>query len=508
MLTARRAACAVAAGLLLYAGHPPWDLTWAGYVALVPLLLLARDLGAGPRPVRSGLLWGLLAGLVFFLPLLTWIGRFGVAPWLLLAAVEALAVGAFTAIVARWGDRAGRLPLAVAAWVGLEWLRSTVPLSGFPWGVLGYTQHDGGLVLPVARLLGVLGVSGVLAAVAASVEAGVMALWRRHWRALITPAVALAVGAVLVVVTPAAPPSTGATVDMAAVQGNDVELPAFVDRGDEMRILDIATRMVAATERLGQMGPPPDVVVWPENALDSDPRTVPAVREQVVEATRHIGDATLLAGTLLDGETPRTFRNTIVRFGPDGDIVDAYDKRILVPFGEYVPWRAMFGNLPPLQAVPNDGIPGEEPKVFDIDGVVVGPVTCYESLYPSLVRDQVREGAEVIVVSTNNASFGRSPASRQHLAFSQLRAVETGRWVMHAGISGISAVVDPDGGLSQQTELFVQALVRADLPLVAEPTPYIVIGDVVGPTAAALTAAAVGWLLWTRRRGQDRSSSL
>ena len=407
MLTARRAACAVAAGLLLYAGHPPWDLTWAGYVALVPLLLLARDLGAGPRPVRSGLLWGLLAGLVFFLPLLTWIGRFGVAPWLLLAAVEALAVGA-----------------------------------------------------------------------------------------------------VLVVVTPAAPPSTGATVDMAAVQGNDVELPAFVDRGDEMRILDIATRMVAATERLGQMGPPPDVVVWPENALDSDPRTVPAVREQVVEATRHIGDATLLAGTLLDGETPRTFRNTIVRFGPDGDIVDAYDKRILVPFGEYVPWRAMFGNLPPLQAVPNDGIPGEEPKVFDIDGVVVGPVTCYESLYPSLVRDQVREGAEVIVVSTNNASFGRSPASRQHLAFSQLRAVETGRWVMHAGISGISAVVDPDGGLSQQTELFVQALVRADLPLVAEPTPYIVIGDVVGPTAAALTAAAVGWLLWTRRRGQDRSSSL
>ncbi|HVM18583.1 MAG TPA: hypothetical protein VM307_01345, partial [Egibacteraceae bacterium] len=139
MLTARRAACAVAAGLLLYAGHPPWDLTWAGYVALVPLLLLARDLGAGPRPVRSGLLWGLLAGLVFFLPLLTWIGRFGVAPWLLLAAVEALAVGAFTAIVARWGDRAGRLPLAVAAWVGLEWLRSTVPLSGFPWGVLGYT---------------------------------------------------------------------------------------------------------------------------------------------------------------------------------------------------------------------------------------------------------------------------------------------------------------------------------------------------------------------------------
>lgn len=96
-----------------------------------------------------------------------------------------------------------------------------------------------------------------------------------------------------------------------------------------------------------------------------------------------------------------------------------YVKRVLVPFGEYVPWRGQPGRLPPLQAIPRDGISGPGPQVFNIDGVPVGPVTCYESIFPGLVRDQVRAGAQVLVVSTNTASFGRTPASRQHLAFSQ-----------------------------------------------------------------------------------------
>lgn len=497
-VAARRFAWAVAGGLLLYGGHPPWDQAWAGYVALVPLLALARDISAGPRPARPSFGWGVVAGLVFFVPLLVWIGRFGVAPWLLLSLVQALFVGVFVALVARWGEAPLRGAVAVAAWVGLEWLRSSVPLSGFPWGVLAYTQHGGGPVLPLARVTGALGLSAALAAVAVSLESAAVAVMRRRWRSLVAPAVTVAVLGLAAVVVPAPPAATDRTIDVAAVQGNDVELPPFVDRADTGRIADIADRMVTVTSRLA--GDAPDLVVWPENALDSDPRSTPAIAERVVEAQGHIGDATLIAGTLLDGDRDRTFRNTMVRFGDGGKVADIYDKRVLVPFGEYVPWRPVLGGLAPLQAIPTDGVPGDRPHTFVIDGVPVGPITCYESIFPGLVRDQVRAGAQVLVVTTNNASFGRTPASRQHLAFSQVRAVETGRWIMHAGISGISGVVDPSGNVSQTTALFEQAIVRAELPLVDGDTAYVRLGDVLGPAGAALTVLSILAIFLRRRR--------
>lgn len=497
---ARRAAWAAAGGLLLYAGHPPWDQAWAGYVAILPLLGLARDVSGSPRSARRGFGWGIVAGLVFFLPLLTWIARFGIAPWILLALVQALAVGGFVAVVAAWGDRAWRPLVAVAAWVAFEWVRSRVPLGGFPWGVLAYTQHGGGFALPIARVGGALAVSAVLATTAVIVEGSAVALLQRRWRALLAPALTLLVVLIVLVLVPPPPEPTGRTVDMAAIQGNDVELPPFVDRANTGRVLDIATRMVAVTERL-RTSPDglPEIVVWPENALDSDPGRTPEIADKVRQAQSAIGGATLLAGTLLDGDVPATFRNTIVRFGPDAAVEDVYDKRVLVPFGEYVPWRAVLGGLPPLQAISNDAVPGTEAKVFDINGVRVGPVTCYESLYPALVRDQVRAGAQVLVVSTNNASFGRTAASPQHLAFSQVRAVETGRYVLQAGISGISAVVDPEGGLAQETALFSKAIVRADFPLVEGSTIYVRLGDIVGPVSVAITLVALVMMVLRRR---------
>lgn len=499
---ARRLAWAIAGGVLLFAGHAPWDQSWAGYVAVVPLLLLARDVaGSSRRVARTGFGWGVVAGLVFFLPLLTWIGRFGIAPWVLLALMEACFIGAFVALLAAWGSRAWRPVVAAVVWVGLEWLRSQIPLGGFPWGALAYTQHDGGPVLPVARVLGAFGVSAVLVAISVVIEAVAVAVVARRWRALVPAAVGLLVVVALLVAVPAAPAPTGETIDMAAIQGNDVELPPFVDRSNTARVLDIADRMVEVTGRLASSAEGlPDVVVWPENALDSDPRTTPAVGDKVRQAQALIGDATLLAGALLDGDRPATFRNTIVRFGPDATVAEVYDKRILVPFGEYVPLRALLGGLPPLRAIPSDGVVGTEPKVFDIDGAIVGPVTCYESLFADLVRDQVRAGAQVLVVSTNNASFGRTAAAPQHLAFSQVRAVETGRWVMQAGISGISAVIDSDGNASQETELFTKAIVRADLPLVDGDTLFVRTGDVIGPLCALLTLLLLGLLLGLRRR--------
>jgi apolipoprotein N-acyltransferase len=170
-----------------------------------------------------------------------------------------------------------------------------------------------------------------------------------------------------------------------------------------------------------------------------------------------------------------------------------------VPFAEYIPARSLFAWYPALDVVTSDMVAGERPVVFDVAGARIGTVLCFDSTFPPLVREQVLAGAEVLVVSTNNSSWGRSPASAQHLAYSQVRAVETGRHVLHGGLSGISAVVDPEGRVSQRTEIFDEAVVRADLPLIAGLTPAMRAGDLVGRTAMALSAAGLGGLLIDRR---------
>ncbi len=503
----RRATLSVTAGLLLYAGHPPLDVGLAGWVALVPLLALARDIARGPRSLRVGLGWGLVAGLVFFGPLISWIFRFGAVAWGLLVFIQAVSVALFTGAVAWFGERRGRAVFAVALWVALEAGRGLWPLGGFGWGVLGYTQHAGGILLPVARTLGVLGISAALATIAACLEEiGARAV--RSWpelpaggglgeavfaaaRAPLLTLLATLVAAVLLAGEP--PAATGRTIDIAAVQASDVQFTSAAGapttaRLDPARIRQVAEQVALATLPLAD--DPPAVTVWPENSLDDD-YTDPAnteLRALVASALALLDGGTLLADALLDGPEPRTLLHATIQITPDGEVVDRYVKRRLVPFGEYVPLRRWLGGLPPLRQIPVDQLPGDEPGVFDIAGARIGTVICYENIYPQLVHSTVRAGAEVLVVSTNNTSFSPSPMSRQHLAFSQLRAVETGRWILHAGISGISGIVDPHGRVHQRTQQFAQAIVRDDLPLITATTPATVLSPWT-PWAAALTAA-------------------
>ena len=165
--------------------------------------------------------------------------------------------------------------------------------------------------------------------------------------------------------------------------------------------------------------------------------------------------------------------NTNLLIDPNGQITQRYDKVHLVPFGEYVPWHFFRSLVPALdRELPTNAIAGKRLIVFDVGGVRVGTLICFESTYPELARSLARDGAQLLIVTTNNASFGTSPAAREHLAMSQVRAVETGRAVVHAAISGISAVIQPNGKVTRETKLFTPALLRASLPLATGETPY------------------------------------
>jgi apolipoprotein N-acyltransferase len=163
-----------------------------------------------------------------------------------------------------------------------------------------------------------------------------------------------------------------------------------------------------------------------------------------------------------------------------------------VPFGEYVPWRSALSWLPELRQVPYDFEPGTTRTLFRAGGHPFESVICFESAFGPLVRDAVRDGAQVVVVSTNNRSYQRSANSEQHLALGQMRAAETGRAVLQASVSGISAVIDPDGSVHDQTGLFESRIVTASVPTSTGETPYVRFGDwVVLLSALAMLAVTV-----------------
>jgi apolipoprotein N-acyltransferase len=491
-----RLAAAVVSGFALSAAFPPLDQRWVALIALVPLLLAFR--GAS---TRAGALLGLVAGAAFFGVLLYWISYFGYAAFIALVAAQTAFFVVFGVLAARAsGSTFGRLAGVPLLWSGLEIARARYPLGGFSWGVIGYTQHTGGSMLPLARVGGVVLLGLAIVLVDALIAE---ALTSRAQRLAV---LVLAIGAV--VLLPALLPlgiagRAARTLDVAAVQGN-VPRERFTGIGRRGRIgpedFTIVDNHLRVTKELLTQ-PKPDLIVWPENAFDRDPRFNADMFDPVVETLNRIG-APLLAGAILDaGER---FTNTNLLIEPDGKIEQRYDKVHLVPFGEYVPWHFFRSLVPALdRELPTDAIAGRKLVVFHVGDARVGTLICFESTYPELGRSLVRDGAEILIVTTNNASFGTSPAAREHLAMSQVRAVELGRAVVHDAISGISAIIQPNGKITRESKLFTADLLRARLPLATGETPYARCGS------AIEIAIGAGALLFTllpfarKRKGES-----
>ena len=488
----------LAAGGIAFCAFPPVDYGWTALVALVPLFLALRGATG-----RSGFLCGLAFGLAFMGPLVWWISLFGYLGWSVLVVAEALFLAVFGWLGA-WASRSvmGRLAGVPLLFVAVEVLRTMWPLGGFAWGGLGYAQHDAGTLLALGRIGGVHMITLAIAVINALI-AQVFAsgrVWRRALAVLV--AAGIVIGPLWLPLRLAGP--RAGELDVALVQGNVPEgrFTGFADRiGREgPEDLTIITNHVRASEVLS--ADPPDLVIWPENAVDRDPLTHPNVGQTIEETARKVR-APFLVGAILDGPGDG-FRNVNLLYDANGQLTKpSYDKIHLVPFGEYVPWPRLRRYIKALEQIPSDGVPGKNPVVFNVNGARVGTVICFESTYPSLVRDFVREGAQVLVVSTNNASFRRSPASRQHVAMSQLRAVEEGRWVLHAAISGITAVIDARGQILQKTGLFEQAVVRSTVPLGRGRTVYGRFGESIElgylALGAAVAVASAGRMIGRRR---------
>jgi apolipoprotein N-acyltransferase len=410
-------------------------------------------------------------------PLLSWTGIYvGPLPWLALAVTEALyfaLLGAATALTSRLP---GWPVWTAALWVADEALRGRWPLGGFPWGRLGFSQVDGPFTA-LAAYGGVPLVSFAVALAGTLLAAAVLALTRGRRR---TAVLALA-GAVAVPVVGALAglPLAGASLTaggptrtVAVVQGN-VPRAGLDFNAQRRAVLDnhaAETEQLAAAVARGAAAQP-DLVIWPENSSDIDPYDNDDAAAVITRAARAIG-APILVGAVVDGPG-RYISNTGIVWDPVTGPGDTYVKQHPVPLAEYVPARSFFRFFSSDVDLVHDFVQGTEVGNLDVGGAAVGDVICFEVAYDGLVGDVVDGGAGMIVVQTNNATFGFTDESAQQLAMSRLRAVEFGRTVVVAATSGISAVVAPDGSVVRRSELFtadtfVEEIAQRDSRTVAE----------------------------------------
>jgi len=303
-------------------------------------------------------------------------------------------------------------------------------------------------------------------------------------RATVLASVGLAgilVATVVVDVTRFEPTTTG-LLRVALLQGDDEQLP-LAEQVDQ----PLTEKHFALADRLqGDY----DLIVFPESSLDSDPEQEPELRDRLVKlAQAH--DAAVLVNARTPGDDGES-RNTNLLYTPAGKLQGTYSKQHLVPFGEYVPWRDGLSWLPALRQVPYDFQAGDRRTLFRAGGHRFESVICFESAFGPLVRDTVRDGAEFVVVSTNNRSYQRSANSEQHLALGQMRAAETGRALLQASVSGITAIIDPDGSAHHETGLFQSRIVSTSVPTSTGETLYVRFGDwVVLLSAIAMLAVTV-----------------
>lgn len=472
-------------GVLAALAFPPFDLGPLVLVAPIPLLLSWRR-APGPRAAARD---GFTAGVVFFGMVLVWAWYFGVVayfPFVLVLALYWAAAGALVGALARRG-LAGPWTVA-SAWVLMEALRGRWPFGGFSWGEMGYALHD----LPWARSGaawgGVLALSMAVVLFAAFTADAWAAARAGEWR--VTRVRSLCAAAVLVTLAlghltlPATRPST--TLRVAIVQGNDLNR----DLGDaEVRERYLPRNHFRLASGLAE---DVDLVVLPESSLDADPRSDPLLDQELARLARR-SRAGVVANAPVEIEGGRRLHNTNFLYDTSGRLQDTYVKQHLVPYGEFVPGRRLLeGVVSELDQIPRDYAPGPRRRVFDVGGVAIANLICFESAFTDIARGYARDGAEVLLVSTNNRSFRRSANSAQHLAIGQIRAVETGRPVVQAAISGHSAFISAAGDIEATTELFEPTTLTRRVTGRTGSTPYTRFGDWVVVLAAAVTAVAAG----------------
>jgi apolipoprotein N-acyltransferase len=349
----------------------------------------------------------------------------------------------FAALAARlWRGRV-RFALAglPALWVLVEVARGHLA-TGFPWNLAAHAWIAMPGALPLSSWIGVWGVSFLVVAVNAGVA---LALRGRRWELAAVPA--LVVATLLAAGGRWGDPGRAGRDDRLARGAGAVKRAVLVQPDTPNQVVFDARRFEEDYARLLELSRrgcrDGALIVWPESAAwplayGRDPRL-----EADLAALAAAGCPVLLNSIRDEGER---YFNSMLIYGA-GEPLPSYDKRHLVPFGEYVPMKNVFRFLSRIARSAGDFSSADRLALLDWNGARFGPAICYEVVFPGEVAETVRAGATALVTVTNDAWYGDTAAPWQHLAAARFRAAENRRWLLRAAITGVSAVVAPDGSL-------------------------------------------------------------
>ena len=442
------------AGLLLSGAFEPIAQWW---LAPISLLVHIYAIERTDRKVLSALAFAF----TFNAFLLHWTSTYvGSTPWLVLAFGLSLFYLPL-ALVGRWGIAAYPLIFII-----LEEVRNRFPFGGFGWARVAYSQADAPYAAIASR-----GGAIALSAVTVLIATFFYFVFNKQVKVLlIIPLLALLI-----------PNNITAEnqTSVLMIQGNVPELGLDFNS----RAKQVFNNHVDETKKALAKNPEVDFIVWPENAVDVDPYTNRDVYDQL-----ELFDKPLIIGAIL-GKGEKLF-NTSILWGDKTQ--DVYFKQHLTPFGEYIPLRSIARKISPLVNQVNDFSPGNGQKIFTIGQAKIAPVICFE-----LIDDQIlgmaAKSSNILVVQTNSATFGTSAESAQQLSITRIRAIEHSRNVVSVSTTGISAVIDFNGNVLQQTAMGTADHVFADVELVEQSSPR----DRYGDWAGVFTLL---WLLLVARR--------
>lgn len=474
----RTAATCIASGVALCLSLPPF-----GFWPLAAVGLVGLDRMIADQPARARFRRGWLVAMGCFVPSLIWMTAL-TPPGYLIACVAY--AGMLGAGVAAAPPGRGRWLALAGTWTLAELVRWTWPFGGVPLANLAIGQAAGPLA-PVLR------VGGGLLLVLVTVLAGqaTAAAIRQAWR----PAAGLVAIALVVVLGSTVAPHGHdvGTAEVALVQGGGEQGTRKTDTG----VIEVFEKHVEATSLVE---PPVDLVVWPEDVIDTDGDFTSDPWADVVGDLARVLDAPMIVGTV-EGAGPDAFRNGAVLVDASGEVVDRYDKVHRVPFGEYVPFRPLLAQLAGDALPDRDALIGELPGHLDVPGPVGRAATplSWEIFFPDRIREGVEEGARLVLNPTNGSSFSGTIVQTQQVASSRMRAIESGRWVVQVAPTGFTAVIDDDGTVLERSSISEQRVIQREVQLREGLTIYTRLGNLPGLLAAALLIAA-GWAIERRPR--------
>jgi apolipoprotein N-acyltransferase len=484
---------AIIAGLLYFLSFPPYDF-W--YLIFPALYFFYYALISKEKSFFSGFIFGSIAYGVILLG----IQSIGLEAWIPLTILMGLMYGIFAKLFSYLNSKSeNNFYVLLSAIAIFDLLRAYFPFGGFPWGfpstVLLTGPLDGPLFFEIPlyfKNFGPTGSSLLLQSLPLIIALGVFSK-NKQKKYLKNYIIFLLIIFIILIsnflVSDYQDSQTGTSeLNITIVQGNS-PCPGAKNRCNNER-QKIYDSHLAQTQSLDGTF---DLVVWPESStgFNNDPGIHSRVQNEIaVEALR------LDSYFLIGGDRPvqnQYFENYGIFINKDGEIVDQYLKQHPVPFGEYIPFRKYLDWIPPLALVPLDMIRGDGQKIFMVNDTKISTVISFEGSFQRYIRNSVQDGAELVVILTNQASYGESGMSDQFVLMSRANAISNSRPIVHAAITGKSAFIDHRGKVISKTELFETEVLTEKIEVKQTETPYSRYGNYLNYVFIVFGAISLLW---------------